>query len=235
MKNTKRILEVKLIRAVDTDPDTSYYGDYANRPNSEFSIDRKHSLECAAQIGNPQTARAKQTLEHVQQTVGDLYNAVLAQYNGTLANDKLDSERDALDDAYIEVGELLDAVEECDCGEQFLDRNSYRYFNPSDNYKGEPDEDVRKYVRQDFERMESYNNQGWHYVGIYATAEIKVGDVLQTIRSGGLWGTESDSDADHFKSIEEEELAELRNQLKALGFSARAISTAFKNVERGDE
>jgi hypothetical protein len=36
-------------------------------------------------------------------------------------------------------------------------RREYRYFNPSDNYKGEPAEDIRKYVRQDYERMEAYN------------------------------------------------------------------------------
>jgi len=38
MKNQKRILEVKITRALDTDPDTSYYGEYSNRPDSEFPL-----------------------------------------------------------------------------------------------------------------------------------------------------------------------------------------------------
>lgn len=134
----------------------------------------------------------------------------------------------------------------CDCGEHGdMERGQYRYFNPSFNYvdaTGEArsentPEDVRKYVRQDYERMESLNAGNWCFIGIRATAEIAVptapsNATLQEISSGGLWGIESDSDYEYLKSIEREELADLRGQLKALGFSSRAISTAFKNVTR---
>jgi hypothetical protein len=58
---------------------------------------------------------------------------------------------------------------------------------------------------------------------------------VHTVRSGGLWGTESDSDRSHFEEIEKDELSSLRESLKILGFSARAISAAFKNIVRGDE
>src|SRR5439155_17131397 len=117
-------------------PDTSHLGEYANRPNSEFSIDRAHSEDCASVL--PSVQKAKETLEHVQQTIADLHNDVLARYNGTLANEKLDSEKDALDEAYDAVGELIDSVEECDCGEHGdMSSREYRYFNPSFNYVGE--------------------------------------------------------------------------------------------------
>lgn len=109
----KRILSVTVRRILDTDADTSYLGKYGSRAESEYAIDRAHSEDCASV--REDIKRAKQTLEHIQQTIGDLHNAILAQYNGTLANAKLDSEKDALDDAYNEIGKLIDSVDECDC------------------------------------------------------------------------------------------------------------------------
>src|SRR5260370_26431564 len=131
-----------------------------------------------------------------------------------------------------------------------MERHEHRYFNgPVENYKGESSEDIRKYVRQDYERMESLNAGNWYYIGIRAEASVifgtsKPGDIAprnlpnfcfipQTITSGGLWGIESGSGR-HLPEVEEDELSELRNELKALGFSTRAISQAFKSVERKD-
>jgi hypothetical protein len=54
---------------------------------------------------------------------------------------------------------------------------------------------------------------------------------MQEITSGGLWGVESDSDTAYLTEIETDELAELREQLHALGFSKRAVSTAVKNAQ----
>jgi hypothetical protein len=239
MKNGKRILSVTIKRMMDESPDTSYLGEYSNRPKSEYAIDRAHSEDCASV--SPEAQRAKETLEHAQQTAGDIHNAVLAQYNGTLANEKLDTEREALDDAYNLLGELADEVVECDCGERGdMERNEYRYFNGNvENYKGESPENIRKYVRQNYARMESLSRGDWCYMGIRGEAQIAVptapkNSIIQTITSGGLWGIESDSDKDYLASVEQEELSDLRGQLKALGFSSRAISTALKNVERKD-
>jgi len=116
----------------------------------------------------------------------------------------------------------------------------YRYFNgPIENYKGELPEDIRKYVRQDFERMESLYRGDFCFIGIRAEAEWSItqteyarnGSLIQTVTSGGLWVIESDSSSEYLKEIEQEQLAELRSQLKAIGFSSRAISAAFRNVE----
>jgi hypothetical protein len=202
-----------------------------------------HAEDCASVRADIQ--EAKQTLEHVQQTIGDLHNAVLAQYNGTLANAKLDLERDALDDAYDEVGELFDTIDECDCGEHGdMGRGELRYFNgPVENYKGESPEDIRKYVRQDYERMEGLNNGDWCFMGVRADAKIRVcyvtegkggRDYTQTITSGGYWGYESDMPECDWQEVYSEQLAELKEQLLALGFSRRAIATAFKSVEYKD-
>ncbi len=90
----KRILSVTLKRMIDDSPDTSCSGEYSNTAKTEYAIDRVHSEDCASV--RKDIKQAKQTLEHVQQAVADLHNAVLAQYNGTLANEKLDAEKDAL-------------------------------------------------------------------------------------------------------------------------------------------
>lgn len=122
--------------------------------------------------------------------------------------------------------------EGCDCGERGdIGRGEFRYFNAcAENYKGESPEDIRKYARQDYERMERLQRGDWGYLGIRADAEIIVDGMTQEITSGGLWGIESDSDQTYLAEIDGEQLAELRSQLRALGFGTRAISAAFKNV-----
>jgi hypothetical protein len=243
MKTSKRILSVKIKRMFDDSPDTSYMGEYSNTRASEFSIDRAHAEDCASV--REDIKQAKQTLEHVQQTIGDIHHSILAQYNGTLANEKLDSERDALGDAYNQVGELFDSIDECDCGERGdMARHEYRYFNPSVNYVDKhgkllPDhtpKEVRAYVRQDYNRMESLNNRNWCCIGIITEAEYVLlsnrgSSLVQRLTSGGLWGIESDSERAYIESVEKEELANLKEQLLAIGFSKRAVSAAFKNVE----
>src|SRR5208282_4897863 len=215
-KNSKRILSVAVKTMFDDSPDTSWLGLYSDTRTSSYSIDRAHADDCASV--SQVSEQAKQTLEHAQQTVGDLHNAVLAQYNGTLANEKLDTERDALDEAYNQLGVLADEVIECDCHKAGrMDTREYRYFNPSFNYVDKhgvalPEytpEEVRKYVRQDFERMEGNSGQ-WYFIDIRAEAEYVVGSTgsLQRVRSGGLWGIESDSDAAYLESVKQDELAD---------------------------
>ena len=47
---------------------------------------------------------------------------------------------------------------------------------------------MRENARKDYDRMESLHRCDWNYIGIKARAEIVIGDVCQTITSGGLWG-----------------------------------------------
>jgi hypothetical protein len=129
----------------------------------------------------------------------------------------------------------------CDCGERGdMERGELRYFNANvENFKGETPEQIRQYVRRDYERMERMNRGDWCYIGIRAEAEILIpsGDasLVQEITSGGLWGVESDSDEAYFAEVEGEELADLRSQLSAIGFSRRAISRAIENATRENE
>jgi len=235
-KNSKRILSVTVKRMIDTDPDTSWLGEYSDRQKSEFAIDRAHSEDCILQ-------------DHIQCE------------KLTHIADAIESDRPICEDhpqfvdntcpicleesAYTAALEQVRELAECDCSRGgHWNRREYRYFNSSFNYvtkDGKPadgltPEDVRKYVRQDYERMESLNAGYWGFIGIRADAKVQLtGDLTQKITSGGLWGIESDSDDGHLEETEKEELSDLKTQLLALGFSKRAISTAFKNVEHEEE
>jgi len=58
---------------------------------------------------------------------------------------------------------------------------------------------------------------------------------FRKISSGGLWGIESDSDASYLADIAAEELSELREQLRAVGFNTRTITAAFKDAAHDSE
>lgn len=100
------------------------------------------------------------------------------------------------------------------------------------------DPDTSYLEQEGFEdRLAEFRNDEFAFIGIMAEAELRIPQgsepypaIIQTITSGGLWGIESDSDKAYLAGIEQEQLAELRDQLKALGFSARAISVAFKTA-----
>ena len=107
----------------------------------------------------------------------------------------------------------------------------YRYFVPAmaGDETGNPES-----PEQDYRRCEDYNRGDWYMLGVIAKAEIlSPGGVIQTVRSGGLWGIESDA-GDYFDEVEAEQLAELRTELESLGFGERAIDRAFQDVQRPD-
>jgi hypothetical protein len=235
MKSIKRISKVVIKRMADTDPDTSWLGEYSSKSTSDYSIDRKHATDCT--VNTPHT-----------EAIAILENA----YKHLSESPYVEEFVDSVDEALSILESAKDDVEDCDCGGHGdMERNEYRYFNPSFNYidangkpeKGETPETVRKYTLQDYERMESLNRGNWCFIGIRAEAEIVIpqpGDkglagICQEISSGGLSGIDSDSDRSYFEEIEAEELSSLRQQLTALGFSKRAIATAFKNVEHKEE
>jgi hypothetical protein len=233
-KSMKRILKVRVKRMFDDDPDTSWMGEYSNKRTSEFSIDREHSLDCAI---NNYDARIVVPL-----LLGHAIEYLCKQVDERYA--------DGIDDAPCQqeaIALLEDAesdVQACDCDGGDMGRNEYQYFNPSFNYvdklgyaKDLTPEDVQKYVREDYKRMEELNFGYWSFVGLRAETEVQVEQhgPIQTITSGGLWGIESDAGKEYFAEVREEELSQLKDQLRAMGFSKRAISAAFRDVEQEEE
>jgi len=251
-KTAKRIHKVTIKRMVDESPDTSWLGEYGNSARSDYAIDRAHDTDCNSQT--PITSEADAHLASAVQYLEDLQS----EEEGQLEHSQGCSYRfsDAAECScivsaiYTGVNDALEILyetrdNECDCGRSGRwSGREYRYFNPNhENYKGDTEENIRKYCRQDYERMESLNSGQWCFVGVRAEAEVFVLPktslaqsvaTVQTITSGGLWGIESDSDKGYFAEVEAEELSALREQLAGIGFSSRAIAAAFKGVVRED-
>lgn len=249
-KTGKRILSVTLKRMFDESPDTSYLGEYSNRPTSQFSIDRAtDTFQGDIDAGLEWLERIESRLQDAETEIEDCAT---------------DCARRVIDSAECTCGradwlhsleEAQDTLRDLRADEPFeasWDAREYRYFNPSFNYvdkngKALPEntpEEVRKYTRQDYDRMESLNRGNWCYLGIRAEAETIPNvqnangtnwhGVVQHVSSGGLWGIESDSEKSYLAEVEQGELENLRAELTALGFSRRAISKAFQNIERKD-
>lgn len=248
----KRILSVTIKRMLDDSPDTSWQGEYSDSPSSPYSIDRAtDEFYGDFETGTDWLDRIQTRVEEEQAEMpcdcaerswyGKEHDTACPSFQNNDWYLALESALETISDTRGEFGACWN-------------RHEYRYFNPSFNYVDKagnalPEntpEQVREYVRQDYKRMETLNSGWWYFIGIRAEAEIGIegnepsrryhfeGWTFQTITSGGLWGIESDSNQEYFDSVEKEELADLKTQLLALGFGKRAVSTAFKNVERKD-
>ena len=228
-KSSKRIISVALRRMYDDSPDLSTLGEYSATAKTDYAIDRAHKLDC---IANDQEQKRK--LERI----ADFLEAYQSEDEHLSSPNGCSEGCEACEEehSYFEAAEQVRELAECD-GCAYHERNTYRFFNgPVDNYLGESSKDIRKYVRQDFERAEALNRGDWSYIGVKAEALIETGShVTQRISSGGLWGVESDSDASYFAEIQRDELAGLKAELIALGFSRRSISTAFKSVQERED
>jgi hypothetical protein len=223
MKQTKRILSISIERMNDNSPDTSWLGEYSDKRTSEFSIDRAHDTDCQTQ-----NQTAKDAIDQLERVIAYLeqerrHAANQYEHFGTL---DASARYDAIDAAQDLLIAAQDELAECDCG-----RGEWNHRDKA----GKPlpentPEDVRKYVKQDYERMESLYRGDWSFIGIGAKAKITVNDTCQTITSGGLWEIESDFEESYLRSVEQEELSDLRTQLYELGFSKRAIAAAVKEM-----
>lgn len=85
----------------------------------------------------------------------------------------------------------------------------------------------QKYSLHNYSRMEAYEAGDWHMLYCYVEAEVSINGTLQTLRSGGIGGMESD-DEKHLEHIRNEETHELKTVLRSLGFSAVAVAKAIK-------
>ena len=113
-------------------------------------------------------------------------------------------------------------------------RRSYQWFNSSSVDTSNSDAENKKYAEQDYKRIVSLDSQAWYFMGIVAEATVYIAGVRQTLQSGGLWGIESDSEESYLKDIEIEQLSELRDILKEIGFKDEDIVT-YEKIERTEE
>jgi hypothetical protein len=114
----------------------------------------------------------------------------------------------------------------------------YRGFLP---YAGGEKAGTKRYYHygmQDYKRVEGLNHGDWYFMGIRAEAEVSTSSdqggtwTRQTIKSGGLWGIESDSDEEFLKETEDEQISELKGILREFSITEEAIKEAFDITER---
>ena len=123
---SKRIARVTVKRINDDSPDTSYLGHYSNRAESDYAIDRAHSLDCqSVEANHAETVealeRVLQYLDSQRQAEGDNPDSIYSE---------------PLDDAIGLIADTQSEAQECDCSGGDAERNEYRYFNPCwENYK----------------------------------------------------------------------------------------------------
>lgn len=135
----------------------------------------------------------------------------------------------------------------CATGEYYKDMDSgpipskghqYRSFKPCAGDEKPGTKDYYKYGLQDWNRMDKLMKGDYCYLGITAKASVsyKIGGGnyrLESLSSGGLWGIESDS-GDYLKEVEEEQLADLLEHLKAFSVNCSNFKTLAKNAEVKD-
>lgn len=171
MKQAKRILNVTIKRMLDSDPDTSWMGEFSGHADTQFAIDHQNRMGS---------------------------NRVHQWFNSGSV------ESFAPEASWIPADV----------------QNKRQYWHDA----------MTKNAEQDYARMCALSDGLFEFIGVRADAKIVIGNLCQTTTSGGLWGIESDSEEAYLREEEENQLAELRDVLKELGFGTRAISAAFKDV-----
>jgi len=80
------------------------------------------------------------------------------------------------------------------------------------------DPDTSYLEQEGFEdRLRKFQRGEFGFVGVQAVAEVEIGGIMQEITSAGLWGIESDSGEDYFRSVGKEEYAQLKEILSDMG------------------
>lgn len=110
-------------------------------------------------------------------------------------------------------------------------RDEYRYFVATNVENAQQ-------AHENYDRYHQYELGNVVDYGISATAEVYIPDgrgnfTIQKIRSGGIWGISSDSDASEFDSEEAGQISDLEGQLKALNpkFSVKGVPVEKKEDE----
>jgi len=98
------------------------------------------------------------------------------------------------------------------------DTREFEWFVSGNAYEDVSPRTRKKYIEQDYRRLLAYG-ETWHSVGCYAEARVSYPTQpagtwrTETLRSGGLWGIESDSEKTYRAEVARDELADLKDHL----------------------
>lgn len=102
-----------------------------------------------------------------------------------------------------------------------IEREILPDLNPDLSWLDQTDEQMGEgFEARAAERKATYGEPGgWQMIGVRAKAEIVVNDICECVTSAGLWGIEDDSDESHIANVYVEELRQLCDMLRELGFA----------------
>ena len=211
----KRILSVTIKHMTDENPETSWIGKYTDDIRPDAII--RNTGEFCGKID--QRRRLLDTLDERIQELEDEKDEPDEILSGLIAKCKARQKR----------------IENSGDIEFPSKGREYRFFLPYAGGEKYPSRDYKKYGLQDLELQKGLERGDWFFMGVSVEARIQLtGDLVQKISSGGLWGIESNAGEEHLTQVEGEERNQLRDELKAIGFTDRQITKAFINCERKD-
>jgi hypothetical protein len=217
MKPKYQIIAIRGEMVIDESPDTSYLGEYSDQP-AEWAIVRETGEFCH------KVYQRQRLIADIQDRIDDYHDY---DYYGKY----LDSDSEYEKRLLIRLKNIRASGET-----SFPSRGrEYVFFHPYASGEKPGTKEYRKYAMHDFQRMRSYCNGDWCFIGIVAKAQIRNNEthVVQTLHSCGLWGIESDS-GDYLNEVAKEQLHSLKYELLALGIGERAIQYALKNKYDGE-
>jgi hypothetical protein len=111
---------------------------------------------------------------------------------------------------------------------QHTDRER-KYYRPAvENYAGIPDEEVLRYVKQDYKRLVGLYNRRWRYR--FCTVEVYVGNLRVGVAS--LHGVESDAEEAYFEEVETDLVAEAMRSINLETLTAARALLARTPLDR---
>lgn len=94
-------------------------------------------------------------------------------------------------------------------------------------------EEQDTYRQQDQDRLEAYNRDDWHMLGVLVEIAIETATrwaIPHTVARASLWGIESDSEESYIASVEEEMIAEAEADLARTREALSVCSAAAEVV-----
>jgi hypothetical protein len=216
-----RIEIIKVQHILDSDPDTSFIGEYTDKAD-EWNICR----HCGEYLFDAEAGNRK--VEDLENEVHELQDALNEFSSGEKGNGYIKTKNKIL-----ELEKEIKSIELHDC---YSYSREYDYFRPYSGGEEEGTEEYIKYGKQDFKRMEEYTRGEWCFIGINAYAEVSysIGNGnrrLETFTSSGLWGIESDS-GEYLEEVAEEELTDLKSHLEQFNVNISDFDEKAKEAKQ---
>ena len=197
-----KILSIKIKRETDTNPDTSWIGEYTDKC-------KPWNIVCQTGEFCEKIDQRKRMVENLESQTEDL---------GEYENSE------------IRINQLLARIEKIKNSGPLnypeRNRNHYYFFEAFGSGELTGSKLYREYALRDFEEMEKLQNGDFQFLIVWIEARIQIttNGPIQTITSGSLGGIDSRMKKDEMQEIIDAQKKDLFDQLSKIGFSEKQLS-----------